>query len=338
MKTRPKLSFIDESHLPNFNILVIEMGARNSSRDLLYILKTFGYNSFVIPGDSSGKKSKEGSQIAPDSILVDARGMNQSHSKDLETFLLALSAKNLRVPIAVVLSQRFQFAIPNGQPWIDRMDWPISKVSLFARLEFYHGLKQEWKRTELREAALLDTLILLREVQEHWEKLSKLDSLTDIPNRRCFDETFDRECRRAARENESLALLLVDIDLFKTFNDQNGHLVGDECLRQLAATISKALRRPADFVARYGGEEFACILPNTTAKGAWKVAEQIRKSIEELNIINAQSSFGVVTVSVGICATEFSTSAMMKDLFLKADHALYLAKSFGRNRIEMDIL
>ena len=137
---------------------------------------------------------------------------------------------------------------------------------------------------------------------ERFERLAHVDELTGIPNRRNFEETFEREATRARRIGRRLALLMIDVDLFKEFNDRYGHIAGDACLQQIAATIAQVLRRPTDLAARYGGEEFVVLLPETELSGAIGVAELLRSSIAALGIPHGGSTLGMVSVSIG-CAS-----------------------------------
>jgi diguanylate cyclase (GGDEF)-like protein len=165
------------------------------------------------------------------------------------------------------------------------------------------------------------------------ESVAATDALTDIPNRRSFNRVLAREWRRAVREETPLGLLLVDIDYFKGFNDHYGHQGGDECLARVAAAISQAVRRPADFAARYGGEEFAVVLPVTDLAGAAAVADHVRCAVMALGQPHAGNPFGVVTVSVGFAAMNPAGPELPKTLLAAADAALYAAKRAGRNRI-----
>lgn len=165
--------------------------------------------------------------------------------------------------------------------------------------------------------------------------LSTLDGLTQVPNRRFFDEVFSKEWLSATRGKSPLSLIMIDIDCFKNFNDEYGHLAGDDCLKAIAKVISKNIKRPDDFVARYGGEEFTVILPNTNAQGAILVGEKIRKAVEDLKIHHDKSlAAQYVTVSVGVTTADFKRSKDFSGMIRKADEALYLAKQRGRNRVE----
>ena len=160
-----------------------------------------------------------------------------------------------------------------------------------------------------------------------------IDGLTGVGNRRCFDEHLKSEWDRAARLGAPLSVALVDVDLFKRYNDHYGHLSGDECLRRLAAVMKASLRRPTDMVARYGGEEFALLLPDTDADGALRLANQIRKELLEAHIEHAESSVGpLLTISVGLCTRPPDAVGSAAGLLEIADAQLYLAKSRGRDQ------
>lgn len=195
---------------------------------------------------------------------------------------------------------------------------------------------------------LTDFVLIMRDITERkkleaeLETLAKTDGLTKLANRRAFDEVLEREWRRTVRTKGQMSLLLLDIDNFKSFNDQYGHQVGDDCLRAVAAAISETIRRPGDTAARYGGEEIAVVLPDTDATGACDVAERLRSAIEALRLPHeGNPDFGCVTVSVGV-ATALSrlggTVSMPEGLLAASDAALYKAKHNGRNRVESGIL
>jgi diguanylate cyclase (GGDEF)-like protein/PAS domain S-box-containing protein len=168
------------------------------------------------------------------------------------------------------------------------------------------------------------------------ENQAMIDGLTGIANRRRFDETIDREWRRAMRDRSSLSLLMIDVDHFKLYNDIYGHLSGDTCLQEIASAAQDVLHRPSDLLARYGGEEFIVVLPFTDSDGAQQVAEQIRLAVELRRLPHTGNPpHQVVTVSIG-CATNVLDFDSPKHVLLQAaDDALYVAKSAGRNRVEV---
>jgi len=175
----------------------------------------------------------------------------------------------------------------------------------------------------------------LKDANRELKRLSRVDGLTGIANRRAFDERLEKEWNRAVREKTSLSLLLCDIDFFKRFNDRYGHQEGDECLKKIAAELETHAHRPADLAARYGGEEFAVILPGTDEEGAMKVGEEVRASIEALAIAHEDVVTGTTTISVGCAVMVPEGAEDVSGLIRRADAALYSAKDLGRNRVEI---
>jgi diguanylate cyclase (GGDEF)-like protein/PAS domain S-box-containing protein len=168
------------------------------------------------------------------------------------------------------------------------------------------------------------------------EVLAATDPMTGLANRRLFDQSLSGEWRRALRDHAPLSLLMIDADLFKSFNDTYGHMQGDDCLKMIADAAAEVVRRPGDLVARFGGEEFTVILPNTERDGALAIAEQISSAIRARGIRHQGNPLGIVTVSVG-CATMFPALGWNEvNLIEMADAALYRAKGAGRNRVCAD--
>lgn len=166
------------------------------------------------------------------------------------------------------------------------------------------------------------------------EQLAMLDGLTGIPNRRRFNEVFEQEWRRCMRDKSPLSLVVVDVDLFKAFNDTYGHAAGDEVLRRIANTLQTSLRRPGDFVARYGGEEFVILLPGVDCEGGRSLSELTRADIEAERIPHALSSVAPwITISLGGATRIPNESALSSELFCLADTWLYEAKHAGRNQV-----
>lgn len=164
--------------------------------------------------------------------------------------------------------------------------------------------------------------------------LSRTDNLTRLANKRHLDETLEREWMRSQRNGEPLAVLMLDVDHFKLYNDTYGHLAGDACLRQLAETIHHSVREQCDFTARFGGEEFCVVMPDTDLATAREIAERIRAAVEALQLPHAGSARGHVTVSIGVASSAQSQASCEEDLVGNADKALYEAKRRGRNRVE----
>ncbi len=173
----------------------------------------------------------------------------------------------------------------------------------------------------------------LKKANEKLTLLSVMDGLTQIPNRRRFDEYLASEWKRHQREKNQFSLILCDIDFFKFYNDTYGHQAGDDCLQKVARTLQSSTLRASDLVARYGGEEFAVVLPNTTREGAWIIAERIRTAVKALGIEHKTSKADDhVTLSLGISTTVPGVDTSPESLLALADRALYQAKAGGRNQ------
>lgn len=167
--------------------------------------------------------------------------------------------------------------------------------------------------------------------QDRFAALSRVDALTGIANRRRFDEALRVEWRRNLRARSPLALVMCDIDRFKSFNDAHGHVAGDRCLRRVAHAIAEAMRRPSDLAARFGGEEFAALLSDTDRDGARRVAEAIREGVARSNRSVPEPA---VTISCGVACVVPSVASTPASLLERADACLYGAKTSGRNRVE----
>lgn len=183
---------------------------------------------------------------------------------------------------------------------------------------------------------------LKKKIEVELSELARTDGLTGLANRRTFDDVLAREWARTLRDDTAMSLLIADVDHFKNFNDTNGHQVGDDCLRAVAAALKAVFTRPGDVVARYGGEEFGIVLPGTDQPGAILMAERARAAIEQAAVTHRSSeTSGVVTVSIGVAtsiAIPGGTVRMPEGLLQAADGALYRAKANGRNRVEAALL
>jgi len=190
------------------------------------------------------------------------------------------------------------------------------------------------ERVAERTRALADANAALMRANAQLETLSRTDGLLGIANRQYLDQRLTQEWRRAQRERTPLALLMLDVDYFKRYNDTYGHQAGDHCLQAVAQAIQAALRRPADLLGRYGGEEMLVVLPNTELEGACAVAAAIAAQMAAMRIPHRSSAVAAyVTVSIGAAAMTSETPLSVERLIAAADQALYLAKEEGRNRI-----
>lgn len=196
---------------------------------------------------------------------------------------------------------------------LDYIRKPISPPIIKARVRNHIAMKQQ-----------TDTL----------KKLSFMDGLTQIANRRYFDSVLDKEIRRSARQQQALSLLMIDVDFFKPFNDHYGHGMGDACLIQVASAMRRVIHRPTDLLARYGGEEFIALLPETDVSGALQVAEILRQAVADMQFPHAHSAAAAhITVSIGVGCNADDLQLPVAELLKRADLALYQAKEAGRNRV-----
>lgn len=213
----------------------------------------------------------------------------------------------------------------------------ISALFLGLVLVFLYSQRRQRSAVELQSALndrLQNELAERAQLEERLLQMASVDSLTNISNRRIFDEALHREWGRALREQSPLSLVMADLDFFKRYNDHYGHVAGDDCLRHVATALAGCVQRSADVVARYGGEEFALVLPQTDAAGAAGIAERVVATISALGLPHADSDVAqVITISAGHATLIPKPEQSLRDLILLADGALYQAKRGGRNTV-----
>jgi diguanylate cyclase (GGDEF)-like protein len=296
-------------------------------RVLATILADVGNLSFAISGEDALRMARES---APDLILLDAEMPGMSGFLVCEA--LKADSELAHVPVIFVTSHRESTFEVSGFELgaADFIAKPLNPPLVLARV-----------KAQLRVKRLADES----------RRLAMTDGLTGVANRRRFDESLDREWNSARRAGDALALLMIDVDHFKAFNDLYGHPAGDTCLLSLARAMTSACVRPADLVARYGGEEFAVLLPKTSQFGAEHVAHAVLEAVDALAIAHAGSATAAhVTVSIGVASCDADSARWMpvsvdlrlvdrasarcfsKDLVHAADKALYAAKKAGRAR------
>ena len=211
---------------------------------------------------------------------------------------------------------------------------PIRRRELIGRVREAMRDRNANERRASRERSMSDAIVALQREKQHLERLVCVDPLTGIANRRHAMELLSSEWKRAAREQLPLALVMIDLDCFHSYNERYGHLGGDDCLQKVADAMVRCLRRPSDFLGRYGGEEFMAVLPNTDAVGAKIVAERLRAAVEALRIPHeASTCANVVTTTVGFASIRVMSGDAPEMLIAAADAALLQAKSLGRNRV-----
>ncbi|MDV6235271.1 diguanylate cyclase [Leptospira ellisii] len=215
---------------------------------------------------------------------------------------------------------------------IDYVIKPFDSTELLARVRSALRLYDEMTRRMEREKELEKLTDQLQEVNAYLLAIARTDGLTGLYNRRYFDEVLATEWKRCWRTGNSVALLMLDIDHFKLYNDTYGHQAGDQCLKQVATAIRDCARRAGDVAARYGGEEFAVILPETSESNAVVVSRNILDKVEKLAIPHSASKTdSIVTVSIGMATLSPNPENSIPELIERADKALYLAKEEGRN-------
>ncbi|MDB5839478.1 MAG: diguanylate cyclase [Herminiimonas sp.] len=246
-----------------------------------------------------------------------------------------LNAATRDIPI-IVLSTREDAAIKSAAFAAGVNDYLVKlpdAIELIARIRYHSRSYINLLQRNAAYRALRESQQKLQASNLELQRLTNTDGMTGIANRRYFEEYLAAEWRRAKREQSPLSMLMIDVDNYKLYNDTNGHVAGDEVLRQVASAIDAGCRRPADLAARFGGEEFAMILPSTSPGGARLLAEKVRRAVEDLRIPHHLSAVADrVTVSIG-CATIVPTDSESATRLIElADLAMYRAKEQGKNR------
>lgn len=221
--------------------------------------------------------------------------------------------------------------------WLDKLraERASAELTLQVQQKEFHEqarINQELEtRVEMRTQELANAIIELNEANEKLQQLTLTDPLTNLYNRRFFDTKLLEEWARAGRDQQPLALVLIDIDHFKSINDQHGHDVGDKCLQLVAQTLSEVISRKSDILIRFGGEEFAVLAPNTDTNGAMVLAERLRRALDESTLTLPNMALHL-TISLGINVSVPDGQKTLRSFFREADEALYNAKAQGRNR------
>jgi diguanylate cyclase (GGDEF)-like protein len=247
-------------------------------------------------------------------------------------YVFRVEARSGDAPWAAATPVAFTVETPYFQtPWFALLAAAVVAAALIGADRF-RLTRIEGRRREL-ERLVEERTAELAEANRALERLSAIDPLTGVANRRTFDAALDAQWHLAARSGAALSIGMVDIDGFKSFQDANGHQAGDECLAAVARALAALVPRQTDLVARYGGEEFAVVLPTTDAAGAFHVAERLRRGVEELGIPRTPEG-GSLTVSVGVAtAAPPDAEGDPRALVARADRAMYRAKQQGKNRV-----
>lgn len=279
-----------------------------------------------------------------------AEGINISLVDVTDSFLDTLYVSNLSGDHDLERNSGFryhkQLAEFGGRQWeiiaTPTLGYIMQRRSLFPYLtglfgSFFVILCASYTLSIIQRTAQIKAMVIektkdLNHAKQQLEEMLKTDRLTDISNRRCFDEYIEIEWKRAIRDKSPISIIMIDIDHFKLFNDTYGHIAGDECLKSVAHALKGSCNRAGDLVARYGGEEFVAILPNT--QDAKSLAEKCRENVENLQISHEASlTSNYVTVSLGISTVIPTDNSPFIAFTRHADRALYKAKETGRNKV-----
>lgn len=297
----------------NKNLILIVDDMKENLRLLGNLLQREGYSVAV---SDSGKKAISGAILAiPDLILLDI-GL-----PDLDGYEVCRELKKHKetfdIPVIFLTGKNDFDDILNGfkAGGVDYITKPFNQHELLARVKTHIDLKL---------------------AREKIEKLSLYDELAGIPNKRYFNIFFEQEWKRSVRDKYPLSVIMIDIDLFKVYNDSHGHIEGDRCLAEIAHLLENSVERPSDFVARFGGEEFVAVLPNTNLEGAKLIAEKMRKSIEDRKIKRLKSNDSdYITISLGVASIHPEEDTDIIGFINDVDNALYKSKENGRNTISV---
>ncbi|MGC9502283.1 diguanylate cyclase [Baaleninema sp.] len=303
-----------ENDKENDIVLVVD----DDSTNIKVIIDALKQEGFTIISARNGEMGIKRAMFSkPDLILLDVMMPDMNGFETCYRLKSEPSTRNIPILFMTALNDEDSKVKGFNSGGVDYITKPVGHRELLARVKTHLSLKRK---------------------QELLERLVAIDGLTEIPNRRQFDTVIEKEWRRAQRATESLSLILIDIDYFKKFNDYYGHVSGDECLRRVAQTLARSVKRASDFVARYGGEEFTAILPNTSRYPAVNIAERMRKNVESLQISHAVSPVSdFVTLSLGVATVIPRHDISPNHLIELADNALYEAKDSGRNQVKYAI-
>lgn len=324
----------------NINILIVD-DRKENLLVLESILQSLKVNIITANSGNEGLGFLFDKQFAVVLIDVQMPGMDGFEMAEI----MRSSERTRHIPIifvtAISKEQEYVFkGYDSGA--VDYLFKPIREPKvIMSKVKIFIDIYKQ-KQMILDQASMLENKIKELEETKHelekanaiLEQLSYYDKLTGIANRHSLENHFNMMLKKAIRDSEELSALMVDIDCFKEFNDNYGHVQGDICLRKIADSIKHSLKRPLDFVARYGGEEFIILLPETNLEGAVKVAQSIKEKVENLEVVHKYSKAAeVVTVSIGAVSLVPSKVNSIDEIVDNADKALYKAKNQGRNRV-----
>jgi len=293
------------------SILVVDDCAEN-----IHILFSLLKTDYLVVVAKNGKKAIQLAQEKqPDLILLDIIMPNLNGYEVCNQLKSDEKTKNIPIIFVTSMNEALDEAKAFGVGAVDYITKPINPLTVLARVRTHVNLKIK---------------------SDLLEQLVSVDGLTNINNRRKFDEVFEQEWKRARRDQTPLSIIMIDIDNFKLFNDHYGHASGDACIKKVAEALHNSLSRAGDMVFRYGGEEFVVILNNTSVEGAKKVASVLCDNIKSLGIPhNLSPTAEYVTISLGVATgiPQRESCSNREDLIVSADKMLYISKDRGRNQV-----
>lgn len=317
-----------DSH-PPANILIVDDVPTNLSI-LAQTLKDQGLTVWV--ATSGHAALKQLSHALPDLILLDIQMPGMDGLETCEKLKADPRTTDIPIIFMTALSDQANKVKGLSLGAVDYITKPFEEAEVLARVRVHLSLRELTLNLQREIEERIRIEAELAEANASLHRLAHIDGLTQVANRYRFDQDIEQAWRRLQRDHEPLSLILCDVDHFKRFNDHYGHQAGDDCLRQVAQAIQKAVHRPDDLVARYGGEEFAIVLPSTHAQGAVQVAVSICLEILNLQIPHEVSTVSpYITLSLGIATVIPHPEQAIDALIELTDKALYQAKAEGRN-------
>jgi len=297
---------------PPSTILVVDDTATN----LQVLVRTLQTSGHRILAAKDGPTALDIARRArPDLMLLDIMMPGMDGYEICDRLKANPFTKDIPVMFVTAMDQERQEAKGLAMGAVDYLAKPVSPPIVLARVRNQLELKKQ---------------------RDFLRRLSSVDGLTGVANRRSFEEDFDKEWRRAARHQAPLTLLLADIDHLRAYNDAYGYLAGDDCLKMVAQALAKSMMRPGDVIARYGGEEFVGLMPDTDAKGSNVVTDRLLTAVRSLALPHAHSDAApIVTISIGVASCFPHRDNDRAGLFKLAGDALYAAKTAGRNQAKI---
>ncbi|MGA1621413.1 MAG: diguanylate cyclase domain-containing protein [Synechocystis sp.] len=332
------MAMIDTTAVSKETVLIVDDSSDNL-RLLSTMLQSQGYQ---VKKAISGKFALQSlTVIEPDLILLDVHMPEMDGYQVCQTLKANPHYQGIPVIFISAADQLFNKVQAFQAGAVDYITKPFHLEEVLIRVENQLNQKRLYRELEKQNILLKAEITERRKAEEaltqanhRLEELAAKDGLTGLANRRHLDRYLTLQWRSALLNRQSLALILIDVDFFKAYNDAYGHLLGDDCLKQVATILQSMSRKQSDLVARYGGEEFVVVLPNTTVEEAKQLAQRIQTAIAEQKIPHRQSQVAShITLSMGLTSLVPEETKTAATLIQTADLALYQAKTRGRNRI-----